>query len=182
MRPVFTVLISALLVCAGASQARSAPRKDPRAAKTRVAAAQTLVRMLSDRDASVRHSAFMALLQSGAVEAVPSLVPLLRSNDSAQARMAIQVLATIKSREAVLELIRVADERKGETEVLVAQSLGGSPPAMDELHAFYDRLAKSDDKDRRILAAVALSNMLMANRSNAAVSPSAGFAGGESRF
>lgn len=154
-------LLATALVPIGFSEAAPAQRPTPRETAIRKNAAATLIRMLDDPHPVVREQAMEGLTRTRPAEAVPLLVPLLHAKDRNRVSLAIEVLVGIQTRDAILPLLRVADEQKGDVRVEVAQRLCFQPLAMPEVQAFFDRQSRSEDPQLRVIAAAAMGNMLL---------------------
>lgn len=157
---IFALLGAALFTT---SRGAAAPSQRPtaREATIRKSAAATLVRMLDDPSPEVRAQAIEGLARTRPAEAVPHLVPMLHAKDRKRVSLAIDILASIQTREATLPLLQLADEQKGDVRVEVAQRLCYQPPALAEVQAFFDRQSRSEDPQLRVIAAAAMGNMLL---------------------
>jgi len=154
-------LLGAVLYSVGRSDAAPAARPASREPAVRKSAAAALVRLLDDPNPSVRTQAMVGLSRTRPPEAVPLLVLMLHAGDRKRVSLAIDLLASIKTRDAVLPLLRLADEGKGDVRLEVAQRLCYDPPSLVEVHAFFERQSRSGDPQLRVIAAAAMGNMLL---------------------
>lgn len=164
-------LLGAALCSAGRSEAAPAARPESRAPAARKAAATALVRLLDDPSPEVRMQAMVGLSRTRPPEAVSLLVPMLHSKDRRRVSLALDVLASIRTREAILPLLRLADEGPADLRFEVAQRLCYDPPTLAEVHAFFDRQSHSGDVRLRVIAAAAMGNMLLPAGSMNQISP-----------
>jgi HEAT repeat protein len=141
----------------------AAPRSKPVApvSTARQQAAASLVRLLSDPSTAVQLQAMEALSRTRPPEAVPPLLPLLRSANPDRVNVAVELLASIGTREAILPLLRLAETGGAGMRVQVAQRLCYEPPALPEVRAFFERQSHSEDPQLRVIAAAAMGNMLL---------------------
>lgn len=156
-----SALVCVALCSAGRSEA--APRSKPSspASNVRQKAAASLVRLLNDPSPAVQGQAMEALSRTRPPEAVPLLLPLLRSANVQRVNLAVDLLASIGTRESILPLLQLAETGGGAMRLQVAQRLCYDPPAFPEVRAFFERQSYSQDPQLRVIAAAAMGNMLL---------------------
>lgn len=164
-------LLGAALCPLGRSAAAPPVRPASREPAVRKGAAATLVRLLDDPNPAVQVQAFEGLSRTRPPEAVALLVPMLHAGDRKRVSLAIDLLAGIKTRDAILALLRLAGEDKADVRIEVAQRLCYDPPRLPEVHVFFERQSRSGDARLRVIAAAAMGNMLLPPGSANQISP-----------
>lgn len=101
-------LVGTALCHSGRSDAVPAASPPSQPPAVRKSAAATLVRLLDDPSPAVRTQAMIGLSRTHPPEAAPLLIPMLQSRDPKRVSLAIDLLATIKTRDAILPLLRLA--------------------------------------------------------------------------
>lgn len=154
-------LLGVLFGSAARGEAASRAKPVAPVSAVRQQAAASLVRLLSDPSQAVQLQAMEALSRTRPPEAVPLLLPMLRSPKPDRVNLAVELLASIGTREAILPLLRLAETGGAGMRVRVAQRLCYEPPALPEVRAFFERQSHSEDPQLRVIAAAAMGNMLL---------------------